>query len=142
MSLYPTAEEYCRWGLSARGARHALAMFTPPENATTAAVCHTFIKSQTTPSGWEHRATPSEEGERQRYVHEYVETSTGEAQSSAPPETCSLCELFAADLATAGLTGKPTAFFSHAWKFSFSKLVATMEAFQAAQPEDEPEVIS
>ena len=75
-------------------------------------------------------------------MHEYVETSTGQAQSSAPPETCSLCELFAADLATAGLTGKPTAFFSHAWKFSFSKLVATMEAFQAAQPEDEPEVIS
>eukprot|EP01050_Picozoa_sp_SAG11_P004535 SAG11_NODE_292_length_11180_cov_6.023825_7_plen_723_part_00 len=141
MSSYPTAEEYCRWGLSARGARHAHTLLAPPEGTTTAVVCHTFIKSRTTPPGWEHRATPSNEGGRQRYVHEYLETSTGQAQSAAPPETCSLCELLAAEPATAELTGRPTAFLSHAWKYSFSNLVAALEAFQAAQPEGEPEII-
>ena len=141
MSSYPTAEEYCRWGLSAKGVRHAYTLFGAPESTTTAAVCHTLIKTRTTPSGWEHRAAPSNEGGRQRYVHEYVNVATSQVQKTAPPKTCSLCELLLATKPeTAGLTGRPTAFFSHAWKYSFRQLVEAMESFQAARPEGEPEI--
>jgi hypothetical protein len=38
------------------------------------------------------------------------------------------------------LTGRPTAFLSHAWKYSFGNLVEALEAFQAAQPEGEPAI--
>ena len=137
---YPTAGEYCRWGLSAKGARHIHELFDVPEGTTTAAVCHTFIKTRTTPTGWEHRPRPSSEGGRQRYVHEYLETVTGQVQSAAPPETCSLCELLSTEPATAALTGRPSAFLSHAWKYSFGNLVDAMEAFQAAQLEGKPEI--
>ena len=77
--LAPTAAEYCRWGLSARAARHIHTLFEAPEDMTTAAVCHTLIKARTTPLGWEHRASPS----GRRYVHEYVDVATGRAQSAA-----------------------------------------------------------
>ena len=95
MSSYPTAEEYCRWGLSAKGARHVHTLFGAPESTTTAAVCHTFIKTRTTPPGRQHRASPSNEGGRQRYSHEYVNVATGQAHNSAPLKTCSLCQLLA-----------------------------------------------
>ena len=140
LSVYPTAEQYSRWGLSARGARHVHKLFGAPEDTTTAAICHMFIKTRTTPTGWEHHASPLVEAGRQRYKHEYVDAVTGQAQSAAPPETCSLCELLAAEPETTGLAARPTAFLSHAWKFSFSQLVEALEAFQAAQPEGEPEI--
>jgi tetratricopeptide (TPR) repeat protein len=139
MSSYPTAEEYCRWGLSAKGARHVYTLFGAPESTTTAAVCHTFIKTRTTPPGWQHRASPSNEGGRQRYRHEYINVATGQAQNFAPLKTCSLCELLATEPETAAITGRPTAFFSHAWKYSFRQLVEALEAFQATRPEGEPE---
>jgi hypothetical protein len=117
MASLPTAEEYTRWGLSARGARHVHTLFGAAlEGLSTATVCHTCIKTLTTPGGWEHRATPSNEGGRQRYTHEYVNVGARRTQNAVPPGTRSLCELLAAEPATAGLTGRPTAFLSHAWK--------------------------
>jgi tetratricopeptide (TPR) repeat protein len=109
--------------------------------STTANVCHTRVKALTTPASWEHRPTLTTEGGRQRYTHEYIEAATGRAQPGAPDGTASLCELLAADPATAALVGRPTVFLSHAWKYAFGDLVAALEAFQAARPAGEPELV-
>ena len=130
MSSYPTAEEYIRWGLTARGVRHVHSCHRDPTLpaidatacSTTANVCHTRVKALTTPASWEHRPTLTTEVGRQRYTHEYVEAATGRAQPGAPDGTASLCELLAADPATAVLVGRPTVFHSHAWKYAFGDL--------------------
>lgn len=134
---HPTAKEYCRWGLSARGARHVLALCTPAADSTTLEVCRTHIQTLTTPGGWEHRVARSDRG---RHTHSYVEAATGLAQAVAPDGTTSLCALLAADPATAGLTGRPSAFFSHAWRYRFADLVKALSLFQAGRPANEPEI--
>ena len=53
----------------------------------------------------------------------------------APPAgTRSYCAAIASDAALAPLVGRPTVFLSHAWGFRFRKLLAALEAFDAAHP--------
>jgi hypothetical protein len=46
-----------------------------------------------------------------------------------PPNTRSLCEVMLANPATAHYVGTPTVFMSHAWQFSFNKVLAAMENY-------------
>ncbi len=44
-----------------------------------------------------------------------------------------MCEVMAADLATARFVGRPNVFVSHAWLYLFDDALAALEAFDAAR---------
>jgi hypothetical protein len=132
----PTASEYGRWGVSARGLRQAALEFGKIVglDATTSDICHAAIKLRTTPVGWECEPRLTDEKKRW-YNHEYVQLRTGHRQEKSPPGTCSFCEFLDADMATASLVGPPTVFLSHAWLYKFTDVVGAVEGFSKERME-------
>ena len=143
----PSAAEYCRYGISARGLGWMLRTKfrdcpISVGNVCTSDICHAFLKPETVPAGW--RCLPkvtsdsdlslSEDGEvRRKYIQEYIEEATGRRQNGLPPAgTRCYCELLAeGGGAAAEFVGRPTVFLSHAWRFRFADVVAAAEAFAA-----------
>ena len=129
----PTAEEYCKYGISAAGLRH---FYTTHGHAsagrTTSDLCHSVIKPLTVPAGWECLPTLTDAA-RRWYSHEYRERATGCTQATPPAGTRSMCEVMAADPVTARFVGKPNVFVSHAWLYLFDDALAALEAFDAAR---------
>jgi len=128
----PTAEEYCKYGISAAGLRH---FYTTHGHAsagrTTSDLCHSVIKPLTVPAGWECLPTLTD-ADRRWYSHEYRERATGCTQATPPAGTRSMCEVMAADPVTARFVGRPNVFVSHAWLYLFEDVLAALEAFDAA----------
>eukprot|EP01047_Picozoa_sp_COSAG01_P089342 COSAG01_NODE_21470_length_900_cov_2.951311_1_plen_215_part_10 len=146
----PTAQQYCRWGISAEGIQafqrdHRGSI---PPDATTSDVCHAVIKPLTTPSGWVDEVTLADKSKRW-YSHRYRHTATDCVQDAAPPGTCSYCEKLctayaerqggssAAPTPAGAFVGKPTVFFSHAWKFRFADVVDAITGFAQRRQAEE-----
>jgi tetratricopeptide (TPR) repeat protein len=135
----PDAAEYCRYGVSVKGVEaflRANPFITPA--CTTSDVCHKYVKPLTTPAGWTDIVSVVS-AKRGWYSHTYVHKS-GRSQRVAPAGTCSFCECMSADPATADYIGPPTVFFSHAWMFRFTSVVAAMRAYEETQPVGSPTV--
>jgi hypothetical protein len=67
----PTAEEYCKYGISAAGLRHFYIVHGHASaRLTTSDICHSVIKPLTVPAGWECLAT-LRDADRRWYSHEY-----------------------------------------------------------------------
>ena len=129
----PTAEEYCKYGISAAGLRHFYdAHGHASAGRTTSDLCHSVIKPLTVPAGWECLPTLTD-ADRRWYSHEYRERATGCTQATPPAGTRSMCEVMAADPITARFVGRPNAFVSHAWLYLFDDALAALEAFDAAR---------
>jgi hypothetical protein len=133
MPRSPTAEEYCKYGISAAGLRHFYNTHGHASTGlTTSDLCHSVIKLLTVPAGWECLPTLTDAANRW-YSHEYRERATGCTQATPPAGTRSMCEVMAADPVTAHFVGKPNSFVSHAWLYLFDDAVAALEAFNAAR---------
>eukprot|EP01043_Picozoa_sp_COSAG02_P034928 COSAG02_NODE_2470_length_8748_cov_14.026477_7_plen_819_part_00 len=131
-----SAEDTWRWGISAEGLENFLDsmqkkghVITP--TTTTEEVCHTMIKPACVPEDWEDCVE-----KREYYTHSYrrSEKSTpggheSPAQCTPPPGTCSLCELMHENQKETHFVGKPTVFFSHAWKSSIQKVLQAMRSY-------------
>ncbi len=128
----PTAEKYCKYGISAAGLRHFYNVHVHASaRLTTSDICHTVIKPLTVPAGWECLPTLTH-ADRRYYSHEYRERSTRSTQATPPAGTRSLCEVMAEDPITARFVGKPNVFVSHAWLYFFEDALAALDAFDSA----------
>jgi hypothetical protein len=133
----PTAEEYCKYGISAAGLRHFYNVHGHASaRLTTSDLCHSVIKPLTVPEEWECLPTLMD-ADRRWYSHEYRERSTRSTQATPPAGTRSMCEVMEADSVTAHFVGKPNVFVSHAWLYLFDDALAALEAFDAACGDEE-----
>eukprot|EP01046_Picozoa_sp_COSAG06_P021303 COSAG06_NODE_1595_length_8979_cov_126.558784_5_plen_290_part_00 len=126
------------------------------DETTTGDLCKARIQPATAPGDWicEPRLIEVDEdgndvSDNGWYWHEYIHTSTAERrkcvawppQDKPPPGTRSMCELLAADPATAHFVGTPTHFFSHAHKFKVLNSIAAMKRFVSELPPGEAEKV-
>ena len=140
-AVTPTAEHYCRHGISLAGLEEFAAGHAGTITAatTTSDVCHQIIKPATVPAGWADEVTLINPAKRW-FAHAYREAGTGRGQAQSPPGTMSYCELLLTDPPTAVHVGKPTVFLSHAWLYLFLNVLAALRAFVAGLPAGSPEV--
>lgn len=137
----PSAEHYCRHGISFAGleALHDKCKDGITSVTTTSDVCHTLIKPATVPAGWLDEVTLINPDKRW-FAHSYREIATGKTQTHSPPGTASYCELLLADPVTSKFVGKPTVFLSHAWLYCFLNVLEALRAFVSSRPLGSPEV--
>ena len=141
-----SAEEFCRWGISLEGLRRFASEHKANirEETTTSDVCHAIIKhdARTLPAGCRIYTELTDPAKRY-YSHSYSHAGDAAAskQSAPPAGTRSYCAAIASwspqrptCQGWRQLVGRPTVFLSHAWGFRFRKLLAALEAFDAAHP--------
>ena len=129
----PSASDYCRWGISARGIATFIAQHSAEIAAktTTSDVCHRLIKPATTPAGWRDEPQLTDE-KRRWYKHQYRNEQTGVLQDEPPPGTRSMCDILQSQPETSHMVGRANVFFSHAWRFCFREVSAALSAFTAS----------
>ena len=124
-------------GLRIEELRHLVA--SCPVGATTNFLCHEVVRQRTVAQGWVD--VPSlTDAAKGYYSHTYATVSTaalggaqGAPQADAPPGTRSHVEVLCEDPLRSSLVGEATHFVSHAWRYRFEDLVASLEAFEADQ---------
>jgi hypothetical protein len=137
----PTADEYCKYGISLAGLQRFFeAHGHASAGRTTSDLCHSVIKPLTVPEEWECLPTLTN-ADKRWYSHAYqkrvAEGCTQRSQATPPAGTRSMCEVMEADSDTARFVGKPNVFVSHAWLYNFDEVVAALEAFEAACGDEE-----